>query len=405
MAPWWHFSILLSSVGGNELSFGEMSFNKGKLFNRIFGKIQTDLGNLEGDYRAAHLKADISQSILYMIIISLSILLMLRVDAVLFKDDPRLFTLMVLYRVGYVLVTAVVGVVLHRTGRVRNYDRLSLGWILFTILFILLVNLTRPANYLSTSFDVIIPFSIYLLSPLRLKNTFALAAIFSLGALYVDFFHKFGIDPVSLNVAIFAQVVVHVMGLSSAMQLQSYRRKSYQALIDEKDAKEMVAYLASIDPLTKSLTRRQFMNIAENEFLRFQRYHRPLSILILDADHFKQINDTYGHHAGDIALRSLSLVTMEQKRAQDTFGRLGGEEFGLLMPETTLDQALVVAERVRHMWDSSPVNLDGELIRSTMSIGVAGALSTDQSFEDLLRRADRMLYKAKDAGRNCIMAE
>ena len=144
------------------------------------------------------------------------------------------------------------------------------------------------------------------------------------------------------------------------------------------------------------------MNIAENEFLRFQRYHRPLSILILDADHFKQINDTYGHHAGDIALRSLSLVTMEQKRAQDTFGRLGGEEFGLLMPETTLDQALVVAERVRHMWDSSPVNLDGELIRSTMSIGVAGALSTDRSFEDLLRRADRMLYKAKKSGRNRI---
>jgi len=189
------------------------------------------------------------------------------------------------------------------------------------------------------------------------------------------------------------------------LQLHSYRRKSYQAFIDEKDAKEMVAYLANIDPLTKSLTRRQFMNIAESEFRRFQRYRRPLSILILDADHFKQINDTYGHHAGDLTLRSLSLVAMEQKRAQDTFGRLGGEEFGLLMPETTLEQAGIVAERVRRVWDESPVNLDGELIHSTMSIGVAEAVESDGSLEDLLRRVDRMLYKAKESGRNRVMVE
>jgi diguanylate cyclase (GGDEF)-like protein len=374
----------------------------GNILKRIFGDTLTDLGNLEGDFRVAHLRADISQSILYMIIISVSSLLMLRVDAVLFEDNPRLFMLMVAYRVGYALITTVVGVVLHRLNRVRDYDRLLFGWILFTILFVLLVNFTRPANYISTSFDIIVPFAVYLLSSLKLKHTFALAAGFSLGTLYIDFFHKFGVDPILLNVAASAQIIIHVLGVSSTLQLHSYRRKSYQAYIDEKDAKEMVAYLANIDPLTKSLTRRQFMNIAESEFRRFQRYHRPLSILILDADHFKRINDTYGHHAGDLALRSLSLVAMEQKRAQDTFGRLGGEEFGLLMPETTLEQALVVAERVRRVWEDSPVNLDGKMIRSTMSIGLAEAVSTDQSLEDLLRRADRMLYKAKETGRNRV---
>ncbi|HSQ38715.1 MAG TPA: GGDEF domain-containing protein, partial [Anaerolineales bacterium] len=191
-------------------------------------------------------------------------------------------------------------------------------------------------------------------------------------------------------------------GWISVLQMQTYRRKSFQAFIDEKDAKEMVAYLANIDPLTKSLTRRQFLSIAESEFRRFQRYHRPLSIMILDADRFKKINDTYGHHAGDLALRSLSLVAMEQKRAQDTFGRLGGEEFALLLPETPLDRAVVVAERIRLVWEASPVNLDGHLIRSTMSIGVAEAASTDESLEDLLRRADRLLYKAKQSGRNRV---
>ena len=377
----------------------------GDFLKRIFGDIQTDLGNLEGDYRVAHLRADVTQSILYMFIVGISNLFMLGVDAQLFENHPNPFMLMVLFRSGYVAVTITIGILLRNTARVRIYDRLTFAWVLFTILFMLLVNFTRPANYISASFDVIVPFAIYLLSPLKLKQTLALAVSFSLGTMYIAFFHKVGVDPILLNVAAFAQVIVHVLGVSFSLQLHSYRRKSFKAFIDEKDAKEMVAYLANIDPLTKSLTRRQFMNIAESEFHRFQRYRRPLSILILDADHFKGINDTYGHHAGDLTLRSLSLVAMEQKRAQDTFGRLGGEEFGLLMPETALDQAHIVAERVRRVWDESPVNLDGELIHSTMSIGVAEAKESDQSLEDLLRRADRMLYKAKEAGRNQVMSE
>ena len=377
----------------------------GNFFKRIMGDLLTDLGNLEGDYRFSQLKGDIKQSLLYMVIISVSVLAMLKVDVMLFGNRPNLFMLMLFYRAGYVLVTFLVGVALYKTGRVRNYDRLIFGWMFFTILFLALFNFTRPVNYLTTSFDIIIPFAIYMLSPLRIQYTVALAIGFSAGTMYVDHVFKFGVDPIVLTVATAAQLIVHVLGWSSAVQLQSYRRKSFQAYVDEKDAKEMVAYLANIDPLTKSLTRRQFMNIAGSEFRRFSRYHRPLSILILDADYFKQINDTYGHHAGDLVLRSLSLVAMEQKRAQDTFGRLGGEEFGLLMPETTIDQALVVAERVCHMWEASPVNLDGKLIHSTMSIGVAEAISTDQSFEDLLRRADRMLYKAKGSGRNRVVAE
>jgi len=157
--------------------------------------------------------------------------------------------------------------------------------------------------------------------------------------------------------------------------------------------------------LTKSLTRRHFFSIAESEFMRFARYRRPLSVLVLDADRFKIINDTHGHHAGDIVLRSLSLVAMEQKRAQDTFGRLGGEEFGLILPETALAQAKVVADRIQTMWEQTPSNMDGMLIHSTVSIGVAEARSDDKTFDDVLRRADIMMYKAKDLGRNRVMTE
>jgi len=312
---------------------------------------------------------------------------------------------MVIYRGGFILLTVLVILVLARIKRVRIFDRLVLGWLALTIIFLLATNFTRPGNYLATPFDIIIVFAIYVLSPLKLQTNSLLALGFSVGTLYIDLFMKSDVDPVALNVAIGAQIVVQVLGLGSALQIQSYRRKSFKAYIEEKDAKEMVAYLANIDPLTKSLTRRHFFNIAESEFMRFTRYRRPLSVLVLDADSFKAINDTHGHHAGDIVLRSLSLVALEQKRAQDTFGRLGGEEFGLILPETGLEQAKIVADRIQTVWEKTPSIMDGMLIHSTVSVGVAEAGVDDKTFDDVLRRADLRMYKAKEQGRNQVVSD
>ena len=375
------------------------------MLKRFLGQFLLNLGELEGDYRAFHLKDDIGQSRFYILIATVSVLIMMGTDAVLHRSRPGLFLWLVISRVGFALISILVMLVMRRTGKVRIYDRLMLGWMSFVILFLLLFNFTRPADFITTSYDVILPFAIYIISPLKLFYSFALAFGFSAGTIYIDYFHKTGIDPATLNMVLFAQLVVHILGLGSAIQIKSYRRKSFKAYMHEKDAKEMVAYLASIDPLTKSMTRHHFFNIAESEFRRFSRYRRQLAVLVLDADHFKNINDSYGHYVGDLVLRSLSLVALEQKRAQDTFGRLGGEEFGLLLPETNLDQAKVVAERVQKAWAQTPCNVDGRLIFSTVSIGVAEANAQDTSFEDVLRRADRMMYKAKEAGRNRIAAE
>ena len=374
------------------------------LINSIRGDFRTSLGDAEGDYRYANLRGDIRQGILCMILACISALALVRADVILFENRPDLFKFMLVYRVGYILLTVLMGVALYRTSKVRIYDRLIFSWIFFTIVFLILLSFTRPANYLSLSFDVIVPFAIYMLFPLQIHQTTALAVGFSIGTMYVGLFFKQGVDPITINVAIIAQLIVHAIGWLSAMQLQTYRRKSFKAYIEEKDAKEMVAYLANIDPLTKSLTRRHFLSFAESEFKRFQRYKRAMTIMVIDADHFKKINDTYGHHAGDLALRSLSLVAMDHKRAQDMFGRLGGEEFGLLLPETNLEQAAIVAHRIQEMWAQSPVNLDGELIYSTISVGVAEASPEDKSLDDLLRRADKMLYKAKENGRNRVEA-
>ncbi len=375
------------------------------MFQALFSQILTDLGELEGDYRAFHLKNDIALSILSYLIASFSVLGTLRTDFAYFKGVTDVFMILVVSRVGYFLITMIIMIASVNSSRVRTFDRLISGWLFFTVIYLVLINYVRPSDYTTATFAIIVPFAIYLLSPLRISTNFMLAFSFSVGTFLIEYFLKSSTSPVPLPGAFAAQLVVHALGLGSAMQLQSYRRKSFKAYIEEKDAREMVAYLANIDPLTKSLTRRQLFNIAESEFLRYARYHRPLSILVIDADRFKNINDSYGHHAGDIVLRSLSLVALEQKRAQDTFGRLGGEEFGLILPETTLEQAKVVAERIQKTWERSPVNLDGVLIHSTVSIGGAEAHPDDKSFDDILRRADRMMYKAKEAGRNQVVME
>lgn len=376
-----------------------------EMFRKLSSQILIDLRELEGDYRVFNLQIDKAQSVLGMIIAGIGIFSMLWMDRLLFTGSPGLISGMLIARSCYVLITALFIYAVGKTNRVRIFDRLILGWLFLTVLFMLIFNFIRPVSYQSTAFDAIVIFSIYALSPLQLRQNILLVLGYTAGTLLINYFFKLGVDPLTLNVAISAQVIVHVLGLGSALQMQSYRRKSFKAYIDERDAKEMVAYLANIDPLTKSLTRRHFFNIAESEFMRFSRYRRPLSVLVIDADSFKEINDAHGHHAGDIVLRSLSLVALEQKRAQDTFGRLGGEEFGLILPETALEQAKIVADRIQSVWEKTPSNLDGMLIRSTVSVGVAEAQAEDKTFDDVLRRADLRMYKAKEQGRNQVVSE
>jgi diguanylate cyclase (GGDEF)-like protein len=376
-----------------------------EMFRKLSSQILIDLRELEGDYRVFNLQIDKAQSVLGMIIAGIGIISMLWMDRLIFSNNPGLISWVLIARICYILATALFVFAIGKTNMVRVFDRLILGWLSLTVLFMLIFNFIRPASYQSTVFDAIVIFSIYALSPLQLRQNILLVLSYSAGILFVNYLFKTGPDPLTLNVAVSAQVIVHVLGLGSALQMQSYRRKSFKAYIDERDAKEMVAYLANIDPLTKSLTRRHFFNIAQSEFMRFARYRRPLSVLVIDADSFKHINDTHGHHAGDIVLRSLSLVALEQKRAQDTFGRLGGEEFGLILPETGLEQAKIVADRIQSVWEKTPSNMDGLMIHSTVSIGVAEVSADDKTFDDVLRRADLRMYKAKEQGRNQVVSE
>lgn len=160
--------------------------------------------------------------------------------------------------------------------------------------------------------------------------------------------------------------------------------------------------LAMTDALTGAFNRRAFMAEAAAEVDRAGRYGHPLTLQMLDIDHFKKINDTYGHAAGDEALKMFTATVQGLLRASDRLGRLGGEEFALLLPETDREGAMLLAERLRQALSEIEVSSEGRSFSFTTSIGVA-ARRDDEGPEDTLKRADAALYEAKEGGRNRVV--
>jgi diguanylate cyclase (GGDEF)-like protein len=160
--------------------------------------------------------------------------------------------------------------------------------------------------------------------------------------------------------------------------------------------------LAAIDWLTGLYNRRHFEALARAELARSQRYMRPVSVLMIDIDHFKAVNDRFGHAAGDQVLRAVAALLVADKRDADVAARLGGEEFALLLPETTDLAAVQFAERLRQKMRNHASTVQGEKLAITISIGVAGATATTSGIEMLVRSADDALYDAKRGGRDRV---
>jgi diguanylate cyclase (GGDEF)-like protein len=183
-------------------------------------------------------------------------------------------------------------------------------------------------------------------------------------------------------------------------------KESYAAVIrdisENKKTEDELLRLAATDPLTGAFNRREFTALADQESQRANRYNHPLSIMMLDLDHFKKLNDTYGHAAGDKALQRFTTLCCNALRTVDIFGRWGGEEFVALLPETDAEGAAIIAERLRKIVAQSILVFNEQKIQFTTSIGIAQYRSGELTVEGPLSRADSAVYDAKKAGRNQI---
>jgi diguanylate cyclase (GGDEF)-like protein/PAS domain S-box-containing protein len=174
-------------------------------------------------------------------------------------------------------------------------------------------------------------------------------------------------------------------------------------LTEQKRIEERWRRLAVRDALTDTLSRGRFFEVAREELARATRYGRPLALAMLDLDLFKSINDQYGHRTGDEVLRSIAGLMTRGLRGQDHIGRYGGEEFAILLPETTLEAAHEVLERTRQAIADLRLEFEGNKVLITVSVGVV-AVQGGEPVETALARADAALYRAKAAGRNVVIA-
>jgi len=167
-----------------------------------------------------------------------------------------------------------------------------------------------------------------------------------------------------------------------------------------RQSRERLELLTTTDSLTGLLNRKGITEGFSTFLVRYRRHQRPFSVIMLDIDHFKAINDRHGHLAGDLVLKEVSRVLLREMREVDLVGRYGGEEFLMLLDETQAETAFMVAERIRNALATAAISHEGVLIRVTASFGVAEISSGSESMEELMERADKAMYLAKQQGRN-----
>lgn len=173
---------------------------------------------------------------------------------------------------------------------------------------------------------------------------------------------------------------------------------------ERKRMEDQLTALSRTDDLTGVYSRRYFMDKSEEVIKVMRRYQHTASLLIADLDHFKKINDSHGHHIGDIALIAFIKACRQEIRESDILGRLGGEEFGLMLPETSMQNALALAERIRKATAAIEIPLGDQMIGISVSIGLVELGAEDLSLDSVMRRADLAMYQAKERGRNRVVS-
>jgi diguanylate cyclase (GGDEF)-like protein len=176
---------------------------------------------------------------------------------------------------------------------------------------------------------------------------------------------------------------------------------SIQDITRRRNTEKRLIYLSRHDDLTGVYNRRYFLELSNMELLKQKRYSHYLSLMMLDIDHFKLINDTLGHAGGDQALKLITEICKDEIRSSDILGRIGGEEFAILLEQTPLNQAVEIAERIRKKIMNIPFSYEDNTVCMTVSIGVT-QVDSNKKFDEAMKAADRLLYRSKHKGRNQV---
>ena len=260
---------------------------------------------------------------------------------------------------------------------------------------------------------LLIIIALYLFIPNRFILAVGVAISTSLGFVWITHFIHGAALPMTTHISIIL-LTTNIIGVVYAQRYHTTQRQAFAELMRERSTREQLQVeieqrknleeqlwqLAQTDGLTGLANRRHFMDEANSEIGRSKRYQHPVSLLMIDIDHFKNINDTHGHDAGDEVLKQLTELCRHRLRKNDLFGRLGGEEFAVLTQEESANSAKYTGERLRSAVEEHFASTPYAV---TISIGITDLRPGDNGIGDMLKRADNALYEAKHQGRNRIV--
>ena len=309
-----------------------------------------------------------------------------------------LFFILNFTRQNYPLAFAELGMacysvfILWAIKRTRHIERWVLAFILpfcITMMFAL----TSPrATSTVFAWVLLIPILSHLLMGRRMG--LLISAVF-MGTAAMIFFFKYQHVPDMMQPIPIANIALMSLTILAFSHIYEITREQSESRLLK---------MAQTDPLTGLANRTRLSDVFDQERKRSLRNGTPLSMLVLDLDHFKQVNDQHGHEAGDLALIQVANILRASLRATDLATRLGGEEFAILLTDTTADQAHSVADKIRHAIESTPVPYQDNSVRLTVSGGIAQFGHDGADLRSLIGRADQFLYHAKDSGRNRIIS-
>lgn len=346
-------------------------------------------------YRSHYLDSDRAQWRFALVLFAVPNLGFISFDYALFGFSTMFYVFIGL-RLLHVSYSAWLWFFLPRLDNATIAYRYMAVWCHLGVAIILINALGRPAAYFGHYvFEVYAMLVLFAAVPLPPKLQLSAALTYLPFSLYILFAYK--APPLALYTGnvVFVLVLTVVSGYLISTRIQRYRMSALAARI-ELEAQ------ARTDPLTGIANRRAFMDWVQVELARHDRSGTTLSVLMLDIDHFKAINDRYGHSAGDLLLTEFAQRIAIGLRAYDQFARMGGEEFVIVLPDCTMEEAATIAERLRESVAARPFAAKEEQVPMTMSVGVTRLLDGETSIDGALRRADTALYQAKDAGRNRI---
>jgi diguanylate cyclase (GGDEF)-like protein len=365
------------------------------------------LGKIDRDYRESFLREDKTQA---RILIAISAIWAFGYSYVEYMDlkTVPLFYLLFVLRFFFSSASICLSLKLPRINNPSLFDLAILAWSIAVVLLTFTSNLSRDELTIKTiNVSLAWVLGFYFILPTKHLYKSIPALLISILSIYILYnyknltLHEIGM-PVLLS-KLSAVLVMNIIGFVIALRLDSQRYHQYLIQKTLIDGRAQLKEMATSDSLTGIFNRRGFFEIASTEFDRYQRYGEKFAFAIIDVDKLKRINDTYGHPAGDHSIKLLTETINAEKRSSDTSGRLAGDEFGIILPNTSAGQALEVLSRIKNsLADTIVESPNKQQFQVSFSAGVASIDESDKSFDDLYRRADKALLTAKQLGGNRI---